>query len=164
MRRIAALAPTLLAALALPASAGPLVPTRPSQIVTLSPTAVTDSGCGTSAYPVDTMRKSDGSLVPFVVPPKQVFIVTSMDVFGSADAPSRHYSFQLSIDNSPSIPGGSILVGDAGLTDADGSYAGSVTAPTGVVVPPGALLCASLEGPNAEPTFTRVHGFFAKDK
>jgi hypothetical protein len=164
MRRSAALALPLLALLAPPAAAGPLVPTRASQVVALNPTPVTDSGCGASAYPVDNMRTSDGQLVPFTIPLNQVFVVTSMDVFGQADEPNRRYFFALFIDTSPSVPGGSLVVGDAGLTDASGNYSGSVTVPTGVVVPPGVLLCAQIDGPAEEPTFTRVHGFFAKDK
>jgi hypothetical protein len=164
MRRTAALALPLLAALAASASAGPLAPSRPSQIATLVATAVLDSACGATAYPVDTMRKADGSVVPFVVPPKQIFVVTSMDVFGSADQANRRYLFALLVDNAPNIPGGALLVGDAGLTDASGNYAGSVAVPNGVPVPPGAVLCARIDGPTDEPTFTRVHGFFAKDK
>lgn len=164
MRRSAALALPLLAVLAGPAAAGSLVPTRASQVVVLNPTAVTDSGCGVTAYPVDSMRTSDGLVAPFVIPPNQVFVVTSMDVFGQADEPNRRYFFSLTIDSSPPIPGGTVVVGDAGLTDASGNYSGSVTVPTGVVIPPGVLLCARIDGPAEEPTFTRVHGFFAKDK
>jgi hypothetical protein len=39
-----------------------------------------------------------------------------------------------------------------------------VTVPSGAIVPAGALLCAQIDGPSEEPTFMRVHGFFAKDK
>jgi hypothetical protein len=159
----AALVSPLLALLATQASAGPLAPTRASQVVVLHPTAVTDSACGSTAYPVDNMRTSTGDVVPFAIPPRQVFVVTSADVFGSATTPSRNYSFSLSIENSAPLAGGSILIG-AAPSDAAGYYAGSVSVPSGVVVPPGALLCAKIEGPNDEPTFIRVHGFFAKDK
>jgi hypothetical protein len=164
MHRSAALALPLLALLAPPASGGPLVPTRASQVVVLSPSAVDDSACGADAYPVDTMRTSDGQLAPFAIPAKQVFVVTSVDVFGSADEPNRRYHFNLTLDSSATIPGGSLVVGDAGLTDAAGNYAGSVTVPSGAIVPAGALLCAQIDGPSEEPTFMRVHGFFAKDK
>lgn len=158
-----AVALPLLALLAAPAFGGPLVPTRASQVVVLNPTAVTDSACGSTAYPVDNMRTSTGEVVPFVIPPKQVFVVTSADVFGSASTPSRNYRFTLSIDSSPPIPGGALLIG-AAPSDAAGYYAGSVSVPSGVVVPAGALLCARIDGPDEEPTFMRVHGFFAKDK
>ena len=158
------LAAALLCLIALPAAAGPLSPTKASQVALLMPTATTESGCGASAYPVDTMRKSDGTVVPFAVPPKEVFVVTSMDVWGDAEEPNRRYFFSLSIDNSPGIPGGTLVVGDAGLTDSTGGYAGSVSVPTGAIVPSGVQLCAKIDGPSEEPTFVRVHGFFAKAK
>jgi hypothetical protein len=163
MRRIAALALPLLA-LAVPASAGPLAPTRPSQVVTLLTSAVTDSACGSTAYPVDLMRIADGSVVPFEAPPKQVFVVTSMEVYGVASEVNRRYRFALLVENSPPIVGGSLLHGDAGLTDAAGNYAASVVEPTGVVVPPGALLCSQVDGPSEQPAHARVHGFFTKNK
>ena len=158
------LAAALLCLTALPAAAGPLAPTKASQVATLVPTATTKSGCGANAYPVDTMRKSDGTVEPFGVPAKEVFVVTSIDVFGEAEEPNRRYFFSLSIDNTPGIPGGTLVVGDAGLTDSAGGYAGSVTVPTGAIVPSGALLCSKIDGPAEEPTFMRVHGFFAKAK
>lgn len=145
-----------------PASAGPLAPSRASQVAVLHPTVTGSSPCGSSAYPVDGMRTSSGAIVPFEIPPKKVFVVTSVDVFGSAD-PNRHYRFALALATTPSIPGGYLVVGEA-VTDAAGYYAGSVSVPTGAVVPPGALLCAQLTGPTNEPTFMRVHGFFAKNK
>ena len=158
------LAVALLSVSALPAAAGPLAPTKASQVAVLMPTATDKSSCGQNAYPVDTMRKSDGTVEPFVVPPKEVFVVTSMDVFGSADEPNRRYFFSLSIDNTPAIAGGTLVVGDAGLTDSTGGYAGSVSVPTGAIVPSGAQLCSKIDGPSEEPTFVRVHGFFAKAK
>jgi hypothetical protein len=154
----------LLCLIALPAAAGPLAPTKASQVAILVPTATTKSGCGANAYPVDTMRKSDGTVVPFVIPPKEVFVVTSLDVFGEAQEPNRRYFFSLSIDNTPGVPGGTLVIGDAGLTDSAGGYAGSVTVPTGAIVPSGVLLCSKIGGPSEEPTFMRVHGFFAKAK
>lgn len=160
--RVAALALLVVALSSSPASAGPLAPTRASQVVVLHPSTVSDSPCGVTAYPVDGMRKSNGLVEPFVIPPKQVFVVTSADVYGSAE-PSRHYRFVLVIDSSDPIPGGALLIGEA-ETDAAGYYAGSVSVPSGVVVPPGALLCAQIDGPTEEPTIMRVHGFFAKDK
>lgn len=153
---------SLLALLAPPASGGPLAPTRASQIAVLHPTAVTDSPCGMDAYPVNNMRISSGDVLPFTIPPKQVFVVTSADAFGSAQ-PNSRYFFSLSLEASLPFVSGSILVGEA-ATDASGYYAGSVSVPSGVVVPPGALLCAKVDGPTNEPTFIRVHGFFAKDK
>jgi len=153
---------SLFALLAPPASGGPLAPTRASQVVVLHPTAVTDSPCGLNAYPVNNMRRSSGDVVPFAIPPKQVFVVTSADVFGSAQ-PNSRYFFSLSVEGSLPLVSGSILVGEA-ATDASGYYAGSVSVPSGVVVPPGALLCAAVGGPSEEPTFIRVHGFFAKDR
>jgi hypothetical protein len=161
---VRSLAVALTCLIALPAAAGPLVPTRPSQVVVLVPTATDKSPCNVTGYPVDQMRASDGTVSPFVIPEKQVFVVTSVDVFGSADEPNRRYFFSLGLNGDGPVPGGTLVVGDAGLTDAFGGYSGSVTVPTGVVVPRGQLLCARLSGPNDEPTFMRVHGFFAKDK
>jgi hypothetical protein len=161
---VRSLAAALTCLIALPAAAGPLVPTKASQVAILLPTATTESGCGPNAYPVDTMRKSDGTVVPFVVAPKEVFVVTSVDVWGEAEEPNRRYYFSLGIDNTPGIPGGTLVVGDAGLTDSSGGYAASMTVPTGAIVPSGVLLCSKIDGPAEEPTFVRVHGFFSKAK
>jgi len=132
--------------------------------VTLLTSTVSDSACGLTAYPVNLMRITDGSVVPFEVPPKQVFVVTSMEVYGVASEANRRYRFSLLVDNAPPIVGGSLLHGDAGLTDAAGNYVGSVVEPTGVVVPPGAVLCSQVDGPSEHPAHTRVHGFFTKNK
>ena len=67
------LAVAMLCLLAFPAAAGPLVPAKPSQVVVLVPTATDQSPCNVNGYPVDTMRKADGTVVPFVIPEKQVF-------------------------------------------------------------------------------------------
>lgn len=146
-----------LAALALtgPASAGPLAPARASDLVTVYTKNATP--CPVAGVAFDTIVLADGTEQPFAIPPKRVLVVTSLDWNLTSASPGVAAAPVLGLQTGgASLP----LLQGSGVTDSNGTAAGTVTAPTGVVVRSGPQLC--LIG-GATPAGL-IHGFFAKDK
>ncbi len=160
---IAALA--LACARSLPANAGTLAPAKPSDVVIAGGDSASDA-CGNLAtlHQILAFRNlSNGTAGPFVIPPKQVFVLTSFDWSISQGAANRLAGVALSIVNGSGVIGVNASAGSA-ITDASGNASGTVSVAAGVIVKSGALLCASGIG-NPVPTFgVTVHGFLTKDK
>jgi hypothetical protein len=136
------------------AQAGPLVPTRASQLVTLQ-ASLPDPICGLSGRPFSTQVTSDGQFeLGFVIPPKQVLVVTSLDwaVFG-AD-PSATVLVSLGTNG-----GASYFIG-TGVADAAGTAGGSAT--FSHAIRPGTTLCISALG--VDSLNAALHGFLARDR
>jgi hypothetical protein len=132
-----------------PAVAGVLQPTKASQLVTLL-NGPPSGGC----YPMTSRVQSDGTLVPFTIPLKQVLIVTSGRILVSGNANLTYFlSFTV---------GGNVLASRTVDTDAEGFADATVSIPNGFAVSSGTTICLSAtpaSTPNAE-----LHGFLAPDK
>jgi hypothetical protein len=155
MRFVTLAAPAIALFASASSSAGPLAPTRASDLVV----AITKSStaCPVSGTLFDTRVLPDGTEEPFVIPPKRVLVVTSVDVALDTSAPAGQagapvVAIQTATTTLP------ILQGTV-LTDVDGTAVGNV-ATTGAAVRPGVSIC--LVGGNTQGGV--LHGFFAKDK
>jgi hypothetical protein len=154
MRVLAALSLALL----LPSAtlAGPLAPTKASDLV-VAGTSNAAPDCPVAGRAFDVRFLPDGTEEPFVIPPKRVLVITSVDFTVTSSSPNVTASPVLSLQS-----GGvskSLAIASA-MTDANGTATGNVVVPNGVVVRAGPTLC--LIGGDAP--FGLVHGYFAKDK
>jgi len=156
----------LAAAAATPVLAGPLAPSKPSDIVTLMPNAGDGSNgaCGLQEQRVDAVISgADGSLSPFTIPDKEVLVLTGgtwEDV-----SVSGNVNVFLELRLKTASTNNFIVATPAVRSDAAGVVAGSFTLAPGIVIKPGASLCATLNvaGTNTV-AFPRLTGFLAKDK
>jgi hypothetical protein len=168
MRPIARAALALTALLA-PASAGALEPTKASQIVSLNGFTSSSPACpGTEPVSgmllVDRVGRSDGSAADFVIPPKSVLVVTSVDYQIDADPGTPVGVALLGVDpaNPPTLTALGPYATSGAVTGASGTVRGNFVIPNGLVIKPPANLCFQPgTGVNAA---ILVHGFLAKDK
>ena len=168
MLRFFAFASSFLAfAASLPAAAGPVEATKPSQIVTVFGREASPAcpGGPDGTQLVSELGNADGSTGSFAIPAKSVFVVQSFEyqlIGGDAgDAEAMNL-----IAVNPAFPPSATSNGAAafagGVVSANGVVVGSHTIPGGLIVKPPAALCFV-----ARPALTpliAVHGFFAKDK
>jgi hypothetical protein len=137
--------------LAAPAAAGPLTPTRPSDVVTL----VNGAGnpCTVTGSALDLRVQPDGTRVPFAVPPGRVLVVTGID-FTTPDAAAT--DVELFVERPP----------DASQVFVTSTAGGGSASIPDVIVGSGSALCvrAVPKGGGASPVLAVVHGFLAKDK
>jgi hypothetical protein len=153
LARIAALGLALLAPHV--ASAAALAPAKASDVVAVYTKGNVDCPNGGTAF--DTRVLPDGTEVPFAIPPKKVFVITSLQFSFEADAPPNHHATPtVSLQNGATIV--PLLVASA-VTDAEGDASGSLVVPQGVTVRSGTI-CITV-GNSASGM---LHGFFAKDK
>jgi hypothetical protein len=136
------------------AQAGPLAPTRPSQLVSLQ-ASTPDPLCGGFGRPFSTRVTSDGQFeLGFVVPEKQVLVVTGVDwaVFGAN--PSATTLVSLGTNG-----GASFFIGSA-QADAGGTAGGAAS--FSHTIRPGTTICISTIG--VDSINATLHGFLAKDR
>ena len=167
MRISRLLALVLTAVVVTPALAGPLAPSKPSDIVTLMPDGSGANGaCGlaTQEQRVDAViNGADGSLSPFTIPDKEVLVLTGGTWADVSAGGNVNVFLELSLKTASTS--NLIVATPAVRSDAAGVVAGSFTLEPGIVIKPGASLCASLivAGTNTL-AFPRLTGFLAKDK
>jgi hypothetical protein len=138
------------------AHAAALAPAKASDLVAVYTKGNGD--CPVAGRPFDTRVMPDGTEVPFVIPPKKVFVITSLQfTFESSSPPNHHATPTVSLQTGAPV-GVPLLVGSA-LTDAEGDGSGSVVVPNGVTVRSGTICLAVGESATGV-----LHGFFAKDK
>ena len=150
------------------ASASPLGPSKPSQIVTAFAAFGGTPDCPNDIVPdlfqVSSLRKSDGTSAPFVIPPKSVLVVTSFD-FGLFSLPGTNGgafdTVLVAVDPNQPAQFGAFVRGGGTSSPANGELVGNVTIPNGLVVKPPAILCARSSGSNLGAIV--IHGFFTKD-
>ena len=162
MRRLRAVAAALGSlALALPAAAGPLAPTKPSQLVSaraVSTPCPFPTEKGNNAYQITSMSTPDGVQAEFAIPPKQVFVITSayLTLTGApANDTAQLYLFAVEGDSA------SILTEGVAPTNANGLAIVERVLPTGIAVKSGKALCVLGSQGNS---LGSVSGFFAKDR
>jgi hypothetical protein len=162
LRAIAAAAGTLALSSAA-ALAGPLAPSRPSQLVSayaVSQVCAFDpNGVNNTPYQISRMTGIDGVDAPFVIPPKQVFVITSVRFTFGGPVPGTIVNLQLlSFD----ATGNYGLLAEARATaESDQVGQADVLLPTGIPVRADKTLC--IIG-SSGATGGMVHGFFAKDR
>jgi hypothetical protein len=151
--------------LAAPSAAGPLQPTRASQLVTAYGGADAPAACGATVFSrVDKIGNPDGSSASFVIPPKSVFVITDIAVSGSGGTPGNLATVSvLAVDPAnPPAPGAiGAHAAASGVIDPIGNFQGTATIPNGLVVKSPALLCYTSVTPSVSVI---AHGYFAKDK
>jgi hypothetical protein len=154
-----------MAAMAGGAWAGPLAPTKASQVVTVTPSGNTVCPLTPNGLVIDTLNKPDATTASFSIPPGSVLVITQVEmttIDWSAAGDQCEVGLELQTANSLSF-----LAHHDDLCNARGQIVATQTFPTGAVVKPGSALCVvgfdlshgfPLGGANAV-----VHGFFAKD-
>lgn len=154
---------TPLVLLAAPLHAGPLAPTKASQVVTLTRTSTT---CGPpGSYELEQVLP-DGSLAPFAIPEKSVLVVTGYQVSQNG--------------NGGAIAGHTILFGllaagvnqalETVVADPNSAYSATRSLAPGIIVASGMQLCVVAQDVSnafagqSNGFGARVYGFIAKDK
>jgi hypothetical protein len=157
------LAAAAVLALAVPASAGPLAPSKPSQLVTVravSEPCPIKSSPTTTPYQLTSMSSSDGNQAAFAIPPKQVFVITSASLVVTNGDPNETAQLVVFGLNAAGTDG-TVFVEGYARTDDNGFATFVQTLPTGIAVKSGVRLCAL---GTTGSTLGAVTGFFAKDK
>jgi hypothetical protein len=132
-----------------------VAPEKPSQLLTLVSVGANDGSC--QGFPQFGRRiLADGTFVDgFAIPPKQVFVVTAIEVSGQGYSPSRRQP--VAILSTPYLfP----LVTIYDQTDALG-FVGAYQTISPVAVKAGTTLC--LEAFDGLTT-AKLHGFLTKDR
>ena len=148
-------------AAALPAAAGPLAPSKPSQLVSaraVSTPCPFEAPAGNNAFQITSMSTPDGVQVPFAIPPKQVFVITSasLNLTGApADSTAQLYLFAVNGSD------GAVLAEGLATSNANGLATVERVLPTGIAVKSGLALCVlGSQG----SSLGSVTGYFTKDK
>ena len=155
-----------MAAMAGGAWAGPLAPTKASQVVTVATTPGSPvCPFGSTGKVIDTLQKPDATTASFSIPPGSVLVITEVEISASkASSAGDLCEIDLILGTASSF---SRVATHEALCDASGEISGTLTVPTGAVVKPGSALCAvgfdATLGVPLGGTFAVVHGFLAKD-
>jgi hypothetical protein len=134
------------------AAAGPLAPSKPSQLVTAYGGTQDAAPCGAVAgrNRVDKIGNADGSSSALEIPAKSVLVVTHLEIAVlGATASSVDSILFAAIDpaNPPTLGSLGANSSVAGLADAAGRLQASETIPDGLVVEPPALLASASRRP-----------------
>ena len=152
---------TALALAALPAAAGPLAPTKPSQLVSaraVSTPCPLESQAGNNAYQITSMSTPEGVQAEFAIPPGQVFVITSASLTLTNAPVSATAQLYLFAANGAD---GAILTEGLTTTSVNGTGIVDRVLPTGIAVRSGLALCVlGSQG----SSLGSVTGYFTKDK
>jgi hypothetical protein len=146
----------LLASPLAPFAASALAPKRASDLVTL--VAEGEGECPLGGHAFDTRVLSDGSQVPFAMPPGRVLVVTGFDFVIGGAPPGAATSVVVNQQPAGTKNASPVLQAD-GVASASGFIAGGVTSNPGVAVSGGVPLCILPAAAGGV-----LHGFLAKDK
>jgi hypothetical protein len=156
----------LVAAVATPVLAGPLAPTKASDIAILMPDVADGSNgaCGLKELRVDgIISGADGSVSPFTIPAKEVLVLTGGTWSDTSLGGNVNAFLELRLETAST--NNNIVATTAVRTDAAGAAARAFTLEPGIVIKPGASLCATLNVAGINTVaFPRLTGFLAKDK
>ena len=146
-------------------AAGPLAPTRATDIVTLA-ASFEPPGCsgGSSGARLDTRVTPEGTYEPLVIPPKRVLVLTELRWFVVTTA---NVEVAAGLRPGPETGGFSGLVLPSARSDANGHAGGEAKLEPGLVVRNPADLCVRLSpssGGVVAPGNLTGAGYFAKDK
>ena len=99
---------------------------------------------------------SDGSRIPFSIPPGHVFVITSFDwvIEGSSQAKNTVWTAVTVIGPKKST---NALFSGA-MADSIGRAAGNTVVPDGIIVGSGTVMCLDFVGGSTD-AFARLHGY-----
>jgi hypothetical protein len=141
--------------LLLPSSAPALEPKRASDLVTLFATG--EGLCPIAGLSFGTRILSDGTQVPFTIPPKHVLVITGFEFVRDGVTAGQGTTGLVSQQPTGAVTASPLLQA-SGVAAANGFVSGSAVADPGIAVRPGAPLCVG----GADAAILR--GFLAKDK
>jgi hypothetical protein len=161
MSRVVALVVALLLSPAFIARSGAadLAPKRASDLRTVDDRARHPCPNLLLGFALDTVQNPDGTTAPLVVPPGNVFIITSWEWIACAKTPDGSPPIvALFADNGTTQANLTLGAGTTISTSSTNCSGGAVQTPPGVAVKRGTTLCIS------DPTASIVvHGFIARD-
>ena len=142
-----------------------LAPTKGSQLVTVL-------GAGTcpipfngpSALTFSQMVNADGSITPFSIPAKRIFVITDVTITGAGEPAGDAMLLAVVVG---SVSGGSTVAGEYATVAGNTSFAGTFQFSAGIAVRSGSIVCAvPINYTHGGPTIAvaTAHGFFAPDK
>ncbi len=134
--------------------AGGLTPSKPSSLVTL----VSLGACGSGSHKMDTRIMPDGTAVPFVIPPKEVLVLTGIEWVFVVAAGQGGIIDLLLVPPAPAV--GFEVFSAGALAPGNGIGRGSALIPD-VVAGPGVDICADVQFGASSVT---LHGVLAKNK
>jgi len=152
-----------------PAWAGPLAPTKPSELVTIvSDGGFTRAPCFDPEAAVGGVLNRDGSTNPLVVPDGQVLVLLggSWKSIGRV-ATGRLFHLLLRLARPEGGEVHLISTGGGAVSEAAaaGEVSGSFRLEPGLVLAPGTTLCARIQSLDIiDGVDVSVQGFFTKDK
>lgn len=161
MSRIVALVVVLLLSPAFVARSGAadLAPKRASDLRTVDDRGRHACPNAILGFALDTVQNPDGTTAPFVVPPGNVFIITSWEWIACTNTPdARPLGLILFADNGLTQANLSVSVGTPISTSSTSCSGGAVQTPPGVAVKSGTTLCVG----NTDASIV-VHGFITRD-
>jgi len=140
------------------ATAGPLAPTKASDLVTATKSGAAPA-CPVTGLEVDWRLLEDGTIAPFVVPPGQVFVLTGYEFHHNAALPNGSQVLgQVSIQTPTAVA----FVSSTSVIMTDFNGFSHVQLPSGIAVKPPAKVCLTAGNP-AQSDLT-LHGFLVRDK
>jgi hypothetical protein len=147
------------------AAAGPLVPTRPSQLVTVralrggsQPCPIDPTGDLNEPFQIDLMANLAGPQRPLVIPDEKVLVITHVHLITESAPPNISVKLALIAVTGQDL---GVLAETDAITNGDGIASADIDLPSGIAVRPGQPLCAAA---GRGTTFGTVSGFFAKDR
>lgn len=136
-------------------------PKRASEIVDLAATpGVPCDFLGPNSIVFNARVLSNGTTVPFTIPPGRVFIVTAATLTGSGVTAGVSIQSRL---YKGSLAGHQTFARRESLANELGRFEHTYDLATGSVIASDAIVCADLNVPSAG-TFGHVSGYLAKDK
>ena len=145
-------------------AAAVLAPGKASQLVTLQ----AGGGCPIAGHPTDTgftqRATSDGSLVPFSTPAKQVLLLTDIDISITNQVANDNVGVLMVVGSSTP---GTIVAGRVVAVPAGGVASVTFDPPNGIAIKSGTSLCVTVVNftrGGQVPVFGIAHGFLAPDK
>jgi hypothetical protein len=143
-------------ALATPTLAAPLAPAKASDVVGL---VSSNADCTGNGKRIGDRILPNGTVVPFEIPPKRVFVITSAEIELGGVAAGEYVRATLFVETDTPATATAVALLNA-VGGANGIAIGSLTMPTGIVIARGSRLCLN----SATSGGAYVHGFLAKDK
>jgi hypothetical protein len=157
----------LVAALGVATTAhGVLAPSKASQLVTVYGVG----GCPLPGFNVASsvtftqMVRNDGSIIPFAIPAKQVFVLVDAMVTASGEPAGDTMLAAVAVGTPAS---GAPIAARWESVAAGGTVTGSFEFPTGIAIKSTSVMCAQLLNfthAGSVGTSAIAHGFFAPDK
>lgn len=143
-----------------------LEPTKPSQLAdvfTSQSTACKGDRGAVIGIPIDRIANPDGTTSPLTIPPKQVFVLTSLELVSISTA---GHAFLALVQKQSGGANGPTIGIRRGMTDSTASLNTTFEFGRGAVIKAGTTICVILVDASQATTLVAEavgHGYFAKD-